>query len=96
MGSQGGRLMIERDTWGEMEKLLKLSPNLRFTLDWARDGADHRWRAVVYTEKGNVLARGSATKADDVIRSILGPAREEIERRGMGRSTKGSFKPVKR
>jgi len=88
--------MIARETWGELEKLLKLSPNLRFSLDWARNADAHRWYAVVSTEKGRVLARGSARDADDVVKSVLGPARAEIERRGIGQSMPGSFKPSKR
>ncbi len=76
--------MIKQGTWGDLIELIGLGPNIRFTLNWGRHADRRYWEAVVWTEKGRILARSSSPDVDEVIRNVIEPARAEAKKRGIG------------
>jgi hypothetical protein len=78
--------MIQPETWKALTKVLDLSPNLRFSLEWSRRSSKHGWQAVIFTEKGRVLAHGFDEDADLVVKNVLEPASAEVTRLKMGQA----------
>lgn len=80
--------MIHSETWTALKKLLGVSRNLSFTLDYARRANGPAWSAVILTEKGRVVGRATAGEADAAVRKVI----EVADLRGVGRPRKkGDF-----
>jgi hypothetical protein len=68
--------MINKETWKELGNLMARSPNLRFSLEYARASSERVWSAVIFTEKGRVMGRATAGEADEAVRQTVEKARE--------------------
>lgn len=66
-GSSHGRAA---DAWAELDVILGDSPYTRFSLNAHRDWDDYRkrkWQAVIFTEKGKILARAYGATKDEAV-----------------------------
>lgn len=66
--------MIHTSTWSGLRRVLALSKNIRFTLEYSRWVDGHKWRAVLATEKGRVLGTAVAGEADQAVLEAVNSA----------------------
>lgn len=91
MKDRNGRISPGRtaDAWIELDRILSKNPYMRFSLDTHRNWDDARrrvWQAVVFMEKGRLLARVYAETRDEAVAGVVREMMDYESEKGRGTS----------